>query len=130
MGITEGIRFKTKTSERSAKKLCFTQRQAAAILEMRLYPPHRTGDSGTGAGVSGYSEKIERYEELLNHYDSMAWVIMEDLAKIREEYGRERRTSIENAEEIVLEEAKVPEIEVVLPDGPLRLRQDRGRLRL
>ena len=37
MGITEGIRFKTKASERSAKKLCFTQRQAAAILEMRLY---------------------------------------------------------------------------------------------
>ena len=57
MGITEGIRFKTKTSERSAKKLCFTQRQAAAILEMRLYRLNRTGDSGTGAGVSGYSEK-------------------------------------------------------------------------
>ena len=56
----------------------------------------------------------------------MARVIMEDLAKIREEYGRERRTSIENAEEIVLEEAKVPGDRGGLPDGPLRLRQDRG----
>ena len=36
-GITEGIRFKTKTSERQAGKLRFTERQAAAILDMRLY---------------------------------------------------------------------------------------------
>ena len=113
MGITEGIRFKTKTSERSAKKLCFTQRQAAAILEMRLYRLIGLEIQALEQEYQDTLKKIERYEELLNHYDSMAWVIMEDLAKIREEYGRERRTSIENAEEIVLEEAKVPEIEVV-----------------
>ena len=113
MGITEGIRFKTKASERSAKKLCFTQRQAAAILEMRLYRFIGLEIQALEQEYQDTLKKIERYEELLNHYDSMARVIMEDLAKIREEYGRERRTSIENAEEIVLEEAKVPEIEVV-----------------
>ena len=113
MGITEGIRFKTKASERSAKKLCFTQRQAAAILEMRLYRLIGLEIQALEQEYQDTLKKIERYEELLNHYDSMARVIMEDLAKIREEYGRERRTSIENAEEIVLEEAKVPEIEVV-----------------
>ena len=113
MGITEGIRFKTKASERSAKKLCFTQRQAAAILEMRLYRLIGLEIEALEQEYQDTLKKIERYEELLNHYDSMARVIMEDLAKIREEYGRERRTSIENAEEIVLEEAKVPEIEVV-----------------
>ena len=113
MGITEGIRFKTKTSERSAKKLCFTQRQAAAILEMRLYRLIGLEIQALEQEYQDTLKKIERYEELLNHYDSMARVIMEDLAKIREEYGRERRTSIENAEELVLEEAKVPEIEVV-----------------
>ena len=57
MGITEGIRFKTKASERSAKKLCFTQRQGRGHPGNAPVPPHRTGDSGTGAGVSGYSEK-------------------------------------------------------------------------
>lgn len=113
MGITEGIRFKTKASERSAKKLCFTQRQAAAILEMRLYRLIGLEIQALEQEYQDTLKKIERYEELLNHYDSMARVIMEDLAKIREEYGRERRTSIENAEELVLEEAKVPEIEVV-----------------
>ena len=113
MGITEGIRFKTKASERSAKKLCFTQRQAAAILEMRLYRLIGLEIQALEQEYQDTLKKIERYEELLNHYDSMAQVIMEDLARIREEYGRERRTSIENAEEIVLEETKVPEMEVV-----------------
>lgn len=36
-GATEGIRFRTKTSEKQAKKLGFTEKQAAAILDMRLY---------------------------------------------------------------------------------------------
>ena len=36
-GITEGIRFKTKASEKAASKLRFTEKQASAILEMRLY---------------------------------------------------------------------------------------------
>lgn len=36
-GITEGIKFKTKTSEKAAKSLKFTEKQATAILDMRLY---------------------------------------------------------------------------------------------
>ena len=113
MGITEGIRFKTKTSERAAKKLCFTQRQASAILEMRLYRLIGLEIEALQKEYEDTLKKIQRYEDILNHYDSMAQVIMEDLTGIREEFGRERRTRIENAEEIVLEEVKVPEIEVV-----------------
>ena len=37
MGVTEGIRFRKKTSQREASRLRFTPRQATAILEMRLY---------------------------------------------------------------------------------------------
>lgn len=36
-GVTEGIRFKSKASEKAAAKLKFTEKQAAAILDMRLY---------------------------------------------------------------------------------------------
>lgn len=113
LGITEGIRFKTKTSQRAAAKLCFTQRQAAAILEMRLY---RLIGLEIEALQKEYEEtlrRIGRYEDILNNYDSMARVIAEDLTRIREEFGRDRRTRIENAAEVVLEEAKVPEMEVV-----------------
>ena len=36
-GNTEGIKFKSRSSEKAAKTLQFTERQATAILEMRLY---------------------------------------------------------------------------------------------
>ena len=36
-GVTEGIRFKSKSSEKAAQKLHFSEKQAAAILDMRLY---------------------------------------------------------------------------------------------
>ena len=36
-GVTEEIRFKSKSSEKAAQKLHFSEKQAAAILDMRLY---------------------------------------------------------------------------------------------
>lgn len=41
-GITEGIRFKSKASEKAAKNLKFTENQATAILEMQSVPSDRT----------------------------------------------------------------------------------------
>lgn len=113
MGVTEGIKFKTKASEKAAKQLSFTQRQATAILEMRLY---RLIGLELEALMAEHNEtlaKIARYEDILNNYDSMAQVIMDDLDSIKKEYGRKRRTLIENAEVIVLEEKKVEEMEIV-----------------
>ena len=43
----------------------------------------------------------------------MSEVIMEDLTQIKKEYGHKRKTAIENAEAIVLEEPKVEEMDVV-----------------
>ncbi len=43
----------------------------------------------------------------------MAQVIIEELDAIKKEYGRKRRTAIENAEEAVFEEKKIEEQEVV-----------------
>lgn len=57
-------------------------------------------------------KNIARYEEILNNYDAMAQVIMEDLDHIKKTYGRKRRTVIENREEAVFEEKKVEEAEV------------------
>lgn len=113
MGVTEGIKFKSKASEKAAKQLSFTQRQATAILEMRLY---RLIGLEIEALMKEHNEtlaKIARYEDILNNYDSMAQVIMDDLDSIKKEYGRKRRTVLENAQEIVLEEKKIEEMEVV-----------------
>ena len=106
LGITEGIRFKTKTSERAAKKLQFTQRQATAILEMRLYKLIGLEIEALMAEHETTLKNIARYEDILNNYDSMAQVIIEDLERTKKEYGRKRRTVVENVEEAVFEKKR------------------------
>ena len=111
-GITEGIRFKTKASEKAAKKLLFTEKQATAILDMRLYKLIGLEIEALQAEYEQTMKNITLYKDILDHYDSMAAVIVEELDAIKKEYGTKRRTSIENAEEAVYEEKKMEEAEV------------------
>ena len=112
LGITEGIRFKSKASQQAAGKLKFTQRQASAILEMRLYRLIGLEIDALMKEHETTLKNIAFYQDVLNNYDSMADVIIRDLDRIKKEYGRKRRTAIENAEEIVWEEKKVEEMEL------------------
>lgn len=111
-GVTTGIKFKTKTSEKAAKTLRFTERQATAILEMRLYKLIGLEVEALQAEYGETMKNIALYEDILNNYDSMAGVIMKELDGIKKEYGSKRRTAIENAEEAVYEEKKMEETEV------------------
>ena len=112
-GATEGIKFKTKASEKAAKNLKFSERQATAILEMRLYKLTGLEIEALQAEYAQTMKNIALYEDILNNYDSMADVIMKDLDAIKKEFGTKRRTVIENAEEAVYEEKKMEETEVV-----------------
>lgn len=112
MGITEGIRFKSEASRKQAQDLMFTQRQAQAILEMRLYKLIGLEMDALRKEHEETLKKIASYEDILNHYDSMARVIQKDLDRIKKEYGRSRRTAVENAREAVFEEKKVEETDV------------------
>ena len=112
-GEIEGIQFKTKTSQRQAGKLRFTERQATAILEMRLYKLIGLEIETLLKEHEETMKKIARYEDILANYDSMAAVIIGELQEIKKEYHQERRTSIENAAEAVYEEKKIEEMEVV-----------------
>ena len=111
-GATEEIRFKSKSSEKAAQKLRFSEKQAAAILDMRLYKLIGLEIEALQADYAETMKNIARYEDILNNYDSMAEVIMKDLDQIKKEYGTRRRTVIENAEEVVYEEKKMEEMEV------------------
>lgn len=111
-GVTEGIRFKTKTSEKAASKLHFTEKQASAILDMRLYKLIGLEIEALQAEYEQTMKNIALYKDVLDHYDSMAAVIMKELDAIKKEYGTKRHTSIENAEEAVYEEKKMEETEV------------------
>ena len=97
-----------------ASMLRFTERQAQAILEMRLYKLIGLEIEALQLEHETTLKNIARYEEILNNYDAMADVIIEDLEYVKKEYARKRRTVIENAEEAVFEEKKVEEQEVVI----------------
>lgn len=112
-GVTENITFKSNISRKMASLLRFTERQANAILEMRLYKLIGLEIEALQKEHDVTLKNIARYEDILNHYDSMANVIIEELDAFKKEYGRKRRTVIENAEEAVFEEKKIEEQEVV-----------------
>lgn len=112
-GITENIKFKSGISRKMAAMLRFTERQANAILEMRLYKLIGLEMEALMKEHEETLKNIARYEDILNHYDSMAEVIIEDLEHFKKEYARKRRTVVENGQEAVYEERKVEEQEVV-----------------
>ena len=112
-GITENIKFKSGMSRKMAAMLRFTERQANAILEMRLYKLIGLEIEALMKEHEETLKNIARYEDILNNYDSMAEVIIEDLEHFKKEYARKRRTVVENGQEAVYEEKKVEEQEVV-----------------
>ena len=113
-GITENIAFKSNISKKMAAMLRFTERQATAILEMRLYKLIGLEIEALMKEHEQTVANILRYEDILDNYDSMANVITSELDAFKKEYGIKRRTRIENAEEAVFEEKKIEEQEVML----------------
>lgn len=112
-GVTDNITFKSNISKKMAALLRFSERQATAILEMRLYRLIGLEIEALIAEHEQTLKNIARYEDILNNYDSMAGVIIEELDAFKKEYARKRRTVVENAEEAVFEEKKIEEQEVV-----------------
>ena len=112
-GKTDGIKFKFKESKIMASQLAFTEKQANAILEMRLY---KLIGLELEALINEHEEtmaNIYRYEDILSRRDAMAQVIMNELDDIKKSYGRPRKTMIENMAEAVYEEKKPEAMDVV-----------------
>lgn len=112
-GITEGVQFKTKASERAAKKLQFTENQATAILEMRLYKLIGLEIEALQKEYETTLKNIAKYEDILENHSSMSRVITKELQNFRKSYARPRRTQIINAKEAVFEEKKFEEMDIV-----------------
>ena len=112
-GKTDGIRFKSKESRVMAQQLSFTENQANAILEMRLY---KLIGLELEALIKEHEEtlaNIYRYEDILERRESMAQVIINELDEIKKKFARPRRTVIDNCAEAVFEEKKVEEVDVM-----------------
>ena len=113
-GTVENITFKTAASKKKAAKLCFTEKQATAILEMRLYKLIGLEIEALMKEHEETLKNIEKYEDILNNYESMTNVIIDELEGYKKAYARERRTVIENGKEAIYEENKVEEQDVIL----------------
>ena len=112
-GETGAIKFKSEASKKQASELHFTERQATAILEMRLYKLIGLEIEALLKDHDTTLKNIAEYEEILNNRSAMAKVIIKELDAFKKEYAQERKTTIENGAEIVLEEPKVEEMDVV-----------------
>ncbi len=112
-GEIDGIKFKSKESKIMATQLMFTEKQANAILEMRLYKLIGLEIEALIKDHEDTIANIFRYEDILDRRDSMAQVIINELEEIKKEYKRPRRTAIENAEEAVYKEKELEEMDVM-----------------
>lgn len=111
-GKTDGIEFRKKTSEKDAKKLNFTELQATAILEMKLYRLIRLELEVLEKEYEKTKKDIATYEDILQNESSMRNLILKELEQFKKEFGVERRTKIDNQKEAVFEE-KVEEMDLV-----------------
>ena len=112
-GDTENITFKTQKSKREASKLCFTEKQASAILEMRLYRLIGLEIMALQEEYAEILKKIDKYQDILEHPASMKRVMKKDLEKIKKNYGFDRKTELTNAKAAVVKALPIEEKEVV-----------------
>ncbi len=111
-GDTKGIRFKSKVSEKEAGGFNFTEKQAAAILDMRL---SKLIGLELEALLKEHDEtlkSIARYKNLLEKPSAMKKEICKDLDEIASKYGRERLTEITDAVTAVFTEKPIEEMDV------------------
>ena len=112
-GNTDHITFKNPSSKIMAQQLNFTDRQAQAILEMRLYKLIGLEIEALMKEHDETLENIAKYEDILEHRSSMAKVIIKELAAFKKAYGKERKTVIDNLKEAVVAAKKIEEQDVV-----------------
>jgi len=83
----------------------FTARQAEAILELQLHRLTKLSIDEISNELKETRERIEDYESILASETKLRKVIIKELEEVKELYGDERRTRIEDeAAEIVLED--------------------------
>ena len=112
-GNTDHITFKNLSSKIMAQQLNFTDRQAQAILEMRLYQLIGLEIEALMKEHDETLENIAKYEDILEHRSSMAKVIIKELTAFKKAYGKERKTVIDNLKEAVVAAKKIEEQDVV-----------------
>ena len=112
MGDPSGVTFRHKESALEAEKLDFTERQAQAILDLRLSRLIGLEILALNKAYKDTCTKIRRYEKILGSRKVMLKTIKEELTQIQTEFGHDRRTEITSLAQAqdVKEEIKEEEV--------------------
>ena len=108
-GITEGIKFRTKASEKIAAKFCFTDAQAEAILEMKLQKLIGLEMDVLVKELEKNRKNIELYNAILTSKTKMSAKMRADMLEIKKKYAIKRKTEIVDADAIVLKKPEIKE---------------------
>ena len=111
-GVTDGIKFKTKAAEKQAKKFCFTDVQANAILEMKMQKLIGLEMSILEKELAKAKKNIEVYSGLLSSKIKMNHKMKADMLEIKDKYAKKRKTEIIDAEAIVIKRPEIKEEKV------------------
>lgn len=114
VGITDGIKFRNKNSEKQATKLNFTEVQADAILEMRLSRLIGLELDALQKEYNKILKTIAEYNRILGSKTVMKNLIKKEMLDLKEKYGTDRKTIITNRKAAVFVEKEEAEKDVVI----------------
>ncbi len=112
-GDTEGIRFRFKGSEMDARELHFTEKQADAILAMRLSRLIGLELDVLKKELADAEKKIAKYSRLLSSKTAMRNQMIEDMEALKT-FALPRKTRIEDLGEVKVEKAEEKPAEVTV----------------
>ncbi len=114
-GDTSNITFKIKSFEKIAKKFTFTERQAEAILGMRLSSLIGLELEKLNKELGQIEKEIDLCISIINSDKGLKSAVKKYLKEIAAKYGNERRTVVEDViEEEYKEEFKEEELYILI----------------
>lgn len=114
-GITEGIKFKSAKSEKEAKTLDFTERQAEAILTMQLSKLIGLEILKLHDENQSLMDSIEEYKKILGENKELYKVIKSRLKEYKKLFHTPRKTMLLNAITTdYVEEVKIEDIYILI----------------
>lgn len=115
MGIDSSkVIFKTKTAEKNAKKISFTELQAQAILDMKLSRLINLEMSVLIKEKENAEKEAKKCEKILSSKKEMTKIIISELDEISQKYGRKKRTQLANIETKEVDLNVIEECETVV----------------
>lgn len=112
-GDVSGISFRDPSFKEDAMNLRFTDRQAKAILEMQLYKLIGLEIMELKKAYQETMKAIKEYTQIISDPAKREQLIKADLSDIKSKFGYPRRTQIEDAETVVVENSEPEDIPCV-----------------